>query len=96
MPATAFPDGVCTYGESYVPGAGCIRPAGHDGSHCIVPGDPSDDDLCTSEFPGDEHHAGQLCNLLARHDGSHSCLAEVGPTWRRHLTWPAAPEVTGQ
>lgn len=91
QPASAFPDGVCTYGEDRAPGAGCIRPAGHDGSHCIVPGDPDDDDLCTGEFPGDDLNAGQLCNLLVGHDGSHSALAEVGPGWRRHLTWPANP-----
>lgn len=77
---TPVPDGAC-------PTAGCLRPVGHDDTHCIVPTDASDDDLCTSQFPGDELHFGQLCNLLARHDGRHSAFAEVGPEWRRHLVW---------
>ncbi|MFD4662483.1 hypothetical protein [Streptomyces halstedii] len=48
----------------------------------------SDDDLCTTEFPGDEHHAGQLCDQPAGHQGEHKALAEVGPGWRRHIAWP--------
>lgn len=51
-----------------------------------------DDDLCTSEYPDGEFegYIGHLCNLTAGHDGDHRALAEVGPGWRRHLTWATA------
>lgn len=42
-PADPWANGVCTYGEDRAPGAGCIKPAGHDGAHCVVPGDPDED-----------------------------------------------------
>lgn len=57
-----FAKGVCTYGEDQAPSAGCMKPAGHDGAHLITPADVDvvdDDQLCSSEFPGDEMHAGQ-------------------------------------
>jgi len=40
-----FPNGVCTFGEDAAPGAGCIKPAGHDGAHYVTPGDTDDEDL---------------------------------------------------
>ncbi|MEV8353165.1 hypothetical protein [Streptomyces niveus] len=50
--------------------------------------DYDDADLCTAEFPGDDLHAGQLCDKSVDHEGEHKALAEVGPGWRRHITWP--------
>lgn len=37
--------GVCSFGEDEAPGAGCIKPAGHNGAHLVTPGDrdPFDD-----------------------------------------------------
>ncbi|MFD9752640.1 hypothetical protein [[Kitasatospora] papulosa] len=39
-----FANGVCTYGEDRAPGAGCIKPVGHDGAHLVTPGDADPDD----------------------------------------------------
>ena len=85
--------GWCSYGENDGPGAGCIKPASHDGPHLVTPGDTSelaDEDLCDSEFPGDDMHAGQLCDRQRGHDGEHRCKAKVAGTghWRQ-MTWTA-------
>jgi hypothetical protein len=36
--------GWCSYGEDWAHGAGCIKPAGHDGAHLVTPGDADADD----------------------------------------------------
>jgi hypothetical protein len=91
-----YANGVCTYGEGQAPGSGCIKPAGHDGAHLVTPGDTSDIDddlLCSSEFPGDDLHVGQLCTRQRGHDGEHSCSAEIaGSSYSRQLTWPGSAE----
>ncbi|NEB42311.1 hypothetical protein [Streptomyces sp. SID14515] len=48
----------------------------------------SDEDLCTAEFPGDELHAGQLCDLKTGHDGDHVAVVGLAAAFRRRLTWP--------
>jgi hypothetical protein len=87
-----YADGMCTYGEDQAPGAGCIKPAGHDGAHLVTPGDTSeldDDQLCVSEFPGDDTFVGQLCDRLRGHDGDHRCNAQIeGTSYSRQLVWP--------
>ncbi|MFD8839812.1 hypothetical protein [Streptomyces griseofuscus] len=91
MSTPGYPNGVCTYGENRAPGSGCIKPSGHDGAHLVTPGDPSqldDEQLCDSEFPGDDTHAGQLCELERGHTGQHEHLAVlVGSRHARRLTW---------
>jgi hypothetical protein len=88
-----YADGVCPHGENRAKGSGCIKPNGHAGAHCVVPGEPDEDDLCTSEFPGDDLHAGQLCDQFAGHDGDHAAVAELSGTgYERHLTWAATPD----
>jgi hypothetical protein len=56
--------------------------------------DQTDDDrLCTSEYPGDDQFAGQLCEGDHGHDGDHEHLAVIeGTRYTRRLVWPA--EVT--
>jgi hypothetical protein len=55
----------------------------------VTPDDFYDDaNLCTATYPGDDNHTGQLCHEQAGHDGDHRALGEVGPGWRRHITWP--------
>lgn len=39
-----FADGVCPFDDDLAPGAGCIKPAGHDGPHVVTPGDTEDDE----------------------------------------------------
>lgn len=49
-----------------------------------------DDQLCISEFPGDDSFAGQLCERERGHDGDHEHLAVIaGTRFTRRLTWPA-------
>ncbi|MGW7658500.1 hypothetical protein ACWGMA_08310 [Streptomyces asiaticus] len=87
----AYASGVCTYGEGRAPGSGCIKPAGHDGAHCVTPGDTDaidDDKLCPAEYPGDDIHVGQLCTRPVGHQGEHTCDAEIaGTSHTRTLTW---------
>jgi hypothetical protein len=74
MTSDPYADGICTFGEDQAPGAGCIKPAGHDGAHLVTPGDTSqldDDHLCDSEFPGDDSFVGQLCERERGHSGNH-------------------------
>jgi hypothetical protein len=47
----------------------------------------NDDDLCTSEYPGDSNFAGHLCNLKDKHEGNHLARGMVGPGWRMVLVW---------
>jgi hypothetical protein len=47
-----------------------------------------DANLCTALYPGDDSHIGQLCHEQIGHDGEHRAIAELGPGWRRYLTWP--------
>lgn len=50
----------------------------------------ADDRLCTSEFPGDDSFAGQLCERERGHDGDHEHLAVVaGTRYTRRLVWAA-------
>ena len=54
--------------------------------------DPADldDRLCTSEYPGDDTFAGQLCERDRNHDGDHEHLATIaGTRHTRRLAWPA-------
>lgn len=44
QPTDPFANGVCPFGEERAPGAGCIKPAGHDGAHCVVPGDTDEEE----------------------------------------------------
>lgn len=94
MTTDSYANGMCTFGEDRAPGAGCIKPAGHDGAHLVTPGDTSeldDDRLCPALFPGDEFHAGQLCERERGHGGDHWCMAPIaGTRHRRQLAWPAA------
>lgn len=49
-----------------------------------------DDQLCTSEYPGDDAFAGQLCENDRGHDGDHEHLAVIaGTSYTRRLVWPA-------
>jgi len=49
-----------------------------------------DDQLCTSEFPGDSSFAGQLCERERGHDGDHEHHAVIaGTQFTRRLVWPA-------
>lgn len=49
-----------------------------------------DDQLCTSEYPGDDSFAGQLCENDQGHDGDHEHLAVIaGTRFTRRLVWPA-------
>lgn len=46
------------------------------------------DQLCTSEFPGDDTFVGQLCQRERGHNGEHRATAEItGTRHRRQLTW---------
>lgn len=48
-----------------------------------------DEQLCTSEFPGDDLSVGQLCERERGHDGPHEHLAAIeGTRYTRRLTWP--------
>lgn len=38
-----YANGICTYGEDIAPGAGCIKPAGHNGAHLITQGELDSD-----------------------------------------------------
>ena len=38
------PETFCPFGEDEAPGAGCIKPGGHDGPHLVTPGDADLDD----------------------------------------------------
>ncbi|WP_416520076.1 hypothetical protein [Streptomyces achromogenes] len=61
---------------------GCGQPAHSN----LTPCQP--DELCTSEFPGDDSFAGQLCEREHGHDGDHEHLATIpGTHHRRRLTW---------
>jgi hypothetical protein len=52
-----------------------------------------DEQLCTSEYPGDDSFVGQLCEREPGHDGDHEHLAAIaGTRYTRRLVWPA--EVT--
>ncbi|MFJ2568913.1 hypothetical protein ACIOYT_00635 [Streptomyces halstedii] len=53
-----------------------------------------DSDLCTAEYPGDELHVGQLCDLKAGHDGDHVAVVGLATAFRSRLTWPSAPPTT--
>lgn len=44
-------DGMCTFGEDQAPGSGCIKPAGHDGAHCVVPGDTDAEPMPPVRYP---------------------------------------------
>ncbi|TXS68893.1 hypothetical protein [Streptomyces sp. sk2.1] len=45
--------------------------------------------LCTAEFPGDDLHAGQLCDLEVGHEGDHVAVVGLAAAFRRRLTWTA-------
>jgi hypothetical protein len=50
--------------------------------------DKDDNTWCTAEYPGDEFHAGQLCERQSGHDGPHACAADFpGTGYTRTLTW---------
>lgn len=52
-----------------------------------------DDQLCTSEFPGDDLFVGQLCERGRGHAGDHEHVAVIaGTRYTRRLVWAA--EVT--
>jgi hypothetical protein len=52
-----------------------------------------DDQLCVSEFPGDDTFVGQLCERERGHNGDHEHLATIaGTRHTRRLVWAA--EVT--
>jgi hypothetical protein len=80
---------LCTYAEDTAPGAGCIKPAGHDGAHCVVPGEP-DDGYCPAEYPDPNGlgFVGHLCDRFAGHPGNHKVVARIGGH-RTVLDWPA-------
>lgn len=68
---------------------GCGKPAHSN----LVPCQPDEDQLCTSEFPGDDTFVGQLCEREHGHGGDHQATAEIsGTRHRRQLTWPAAAQ----
>lgn len=49
-----------------------------------------EDQLCDSEFPGDDTHAGQLCERERGHTGAHEHVAVIAGThYTRRLVWPA-------
>lgn len=62
-----YANGVCPFGEDAAPGAGCIKPAGHDGPHLVTPGDVDlvDDPICGDEYDAD------ACELEPGHTGLH-------------------------
>ena len=88
-----YANGLCDYAENPAIGAGCIKPAGHDGTHCVTPGDISqldDEQLCPAEFPGDDNHTGQICERERGHGGDHWCMAPIpGTSYRRQIAWPS-------
>jgi hypothetical protein len=46
------------------------------------------EELCDSEYPGDEFHAGQLCERQAGHTGPHYCATSFpGTPYTRTLSW---------
>lgn len=47
-----------------------------------------DANLCTAIAPAGSEHADQPCYEQAGHDGDHRAIAELGPGWRRYVTWP--------
>lgn len=54
----------------------------------LVPCQLDEDPLCTSEFPGDDTFAGQLCQRQRGHDGKHEYLAAIaGTPFTCHLIW---------
>lgn len=55
---------------------------------------PTSDELCTAEYPGDELHVGQLCDLEAGHGGDHVAVVGLAAAFRRRLTWPSTPKTT--
>lgn len=49
-----------------------------------------DDGLCTSEYPGDDMFAGQLCELERGDHDQHEHLAVIpGTRYTRRLVWTA-------
>jgi hypothetical protein len=70
---------LCTFGEDEAPGAGCIKPAGHDGAHLVTPGEP-EDDYCPAEYPDPDGlgFVGHLCDRWARHPGDHAAVVKTG------------------
>lgn len=52
------------------------------------------DELCPAEYPGDELHVGQLCDLEAGHDGDHVAVVGLAAAFRCRLTWTSAPPAT--
>lgn len=70
---------ICTYGEDQAPGAGCIKAAGHDGAHAVVPGEP-DNGYCPAEYPDPDGlgYVGHLCDRWAGHPGGHGVTVQTG------------------
>jgi hypothetical protein len=79
---------LCAYGEDQAPGAGCIKPAGHDGPHAVVPGEP-DDGYCPAEYPDLDGlgFVGHLCDRFAGHPLPHTVVVQLGSR-KVTLNWP--------